>query len=208
MAENRRLTPLPLLLDHLGREIPQVRVRQFIDRAQQPFLGIRRVAIADEHHRVVETREQLDPRPQHAMALSPNRADVRDVEVGDRMEHKVELRVSEGAEIAHIALHGREFQAVALRDPAILLELFVRTVEHGDMCARRSEYGRLLATRRGEAQDVEAADIAEPIFREGTRSKVDMPVSIACSGDLFAANGAGPFTLFRGLAVSRRAVVG
>jgi hypothetical protein len=76
------------------------------------------------------------------------------------------------------------------------------------MCARRSEYGRLLATRRGEAQDVEAADIAEPIFREGTRSKVDMPVSIACSGDLFAANGAGPFTLFRGLAVSRRAVVG
>ncbi|KAG0732024.1 hypothetical protein G6F23_014728 [Rhizopus arrhizus] len=104
------------------------------------------------------------------MALAPHRAHVGHVQVRDRLEHHIETAVGEGVQIAHVALHRAQLQAIARGDLTVLLQLPVGQVEHGDISAGRGQYRRLLSTARRQAQDAAAAYIAQPVqARKGTR---------------------------------------
>ncbi|MFT3765373.1 MAG: hypothetical protein QM820_07655 [Minicystis sp.] len=85
--------------------------------------GELRIAIRDEDDRVVEACQQRSAAPQHTMALAPDGADIRHVEVGDRVEDDVERRVRQGRQVAHVALDRAQGEPVARGDHAVLIEL-------------------------------------------------------------------------------------
>ena len=117
------------------------------------------------------------------MALAPHRAHVGHVQVRDRLEHHIETAVGERVQVAHVALHRAQLQAIARRDLAVLLQLPVGQVEHGDLGTGRGQYRRLLSPARSQAQDAAAAHIAQPVQRQCTRRQMHLPAPFARGGD-------------------------
>lgn len=65
--------------------------------------------------------------------------------------------------VAHVALHAGQFEAVAGGDLAVLVQLSRRGVEQRDPCAGGGKDRRLLAAGRGQAEDLAAAYVAQPV---------------------------------------------
>lgn len=89
MAELQRFAALDLPFQCKGLQAADIRVRQGIFRMEDPGL-VSLVVIEHEHGRIHEARQQLAPRPKHAMAFAPHRRHVRHKHVRCRIHDEIE----------------------------------------------------------------------------------------------------------------------
>src|SRR5262249_23671966 len=84
------------------------------------------------------------------------------------------------------ALDRLDVQSLAVRDEAVLGELPGRVVQDGDARSGGGEDGGLLATPRGQAEDVQTRQRGKPGARHGPgRGEDDLPVAPAGCGRPF-----------------------
>ena len=183
MAKGQRIAAAEFRLTFCGGQVFQVRIGNGVLRPDQALRIELRIARADEQHRVVEAGHQHAIARQHAAAFGPHRAHVGYVQVGDRMEHHVEAVVGEYVQVAHVALHRAQLQAIARRHAAVLFQLPVGEIEHGDVGARSGQHRCLLAPARGQAQDAAATHIAQPVQWQRAWGQMHLPAAFARGGN-------------------------
>src|SRR5919107_554476 len=161
VAELERLSPLHLPPQLFFGPARSIGIRQAIP---DPDLAriVGELEVEDVDNRVEETGEQGATLAQHAKGLVPDGPDLGHEQVGDGVEDEVEALVGEGAEIPHIALDGLNVQRLPLGNEPVLRQLSGRVVEHGDVGPRGGERRGLLASSRGEAENVGARHLGEP----------------------------------------------
>ena len=157
---------------------------------------------------VLKAGEQDAAGLEHAVALAPDGQDIRHETVGHGMEDKIERAVFKTGEIAHIALHQIDGQAVALRHHGILRQLGWAVVKHGDARAQRGEDRPLLPAGGREAQHALARDGAYPILWHGlSRGENHFIIALPCPLYGFRRHGNGPHVLLAHFVCPRLAVV-
>jgi len=75
-----------------------------------------------------------------------------------RMDHEIEAPLRKPAEITHVPLNGDDIKVFRLSNQTILIQLSLRIVKHGDLCAGGGEDRTLLASRSGRPQDPGACE--------------------------------------------------
>jgi hypothetical protein len=164
VAELERLSPVHLPPQLFFGPARGIGIRQAIP---DPDLAgiVSELEIEDVDDGVEETDEQDATLAQHPKGLLPDRPDLGNEKVGDGVEDEVEATVGEGGEIPHITLHCFEIQRLPLGHEPVLRQLSGRVVEHGDVGPRGGEGRGLLASSRGETENVGARHLGEPLPR-------------------------------------------
>ena len=164
VLQRRVRPPEPFAL--AGVQIHRVAVGQRVpDDQLLPVLA--GVGVEDVQVGVHEPGQEPAAGSQHPERLPPDRLDVRAEQVRHRVKHQVEAAVAEGAQVPHVAQHGRDGQPLAARDQFVLGQLPRRVVEYRHPRPGRGEHRALLAAAAGQAQHVQPGDIGrEPVPRD------------------------------------------
>src|ERR1019366_3399746 len=147
-----------------GGEVERAERDRVPDHELLPLVQGRHVE--DEYVRVHEPGQQSAGRAQHAEALPPDRGEVGAEHVRHRIEYDVKAGIGEDSEIAHVAEHGEDRQALPGGHLFVATELPGRVVENGYGCARRRQHWPLLSPAGGKTEHLGTGQLGgEPVTR-------------------------------------------
>jgi hypothetical protein len=192
MAEFKRLAFFDELAAFLFGQAVEVGIWQRMTNLK--FFAFNQPVVEQINQGIDEACEQDASLPQDPKRFLPNRAHVRDEQIGAGMKDEIKALVSKHGKVGHVAFDCDETKTFSLRNPPVLLQLLRRIVEHGDCSSRRREDWSLLASARSKAENFKTIEIGKPLARDGLRLRQEhFPLSPSGGGNHFRADSPCPF---------------